>query len=240
MRCPYCRTEIRVSGRFCPHCGRQIFGLPVPPTASPAAGAFQPPAPPPGPPRPPTAAAQPQVRLATSEVIGKTCPFDQFPISQSDTVILCPECGVPHHADCWRENGGCTTYGCARSPSSAPAVQAGSGPAHTYGYQNPVRPSRRTRLDPMEPALALMATEVERHAGNALLWAIIGLFCCPILSIIGFFMALAVFATLARTGIESASARTKAAFAIVVGTLACGVWATILLALVQGGQGPSY
>ena len=29
MRCPFCRQNIRIQGRFCPRCGEQIFGLPV-------------------------------------------------------------------------------------------------------------------------------------------------------------------------------------------------------------------
>lgn len=28
-------------------------------------------------------------------------------------MIVCPACNIPHHAECWRENGGCTTYGCS-------------------------------------------------------------------------------------------------------------------------------
>jgi len=43
---------------------------------------------------------------------GKTCPFCQFPIKADSAVAVCKECGIPHHLECWQENGKCTTFGC--------------------------------------------------------------------------------------------------------------------------------
>lgn len=43
--------------------------------------------------------------------IGKICPYCQFAISQHSEVIVCSECNMPHHRECWNENGGCTTFG---------------------------------------------------------------------------------------------------------------------------------
>ncbi len=40
------------------------------------------------------------------------CPICCTGFSDDDTVVLCPNCGMPHHKDCWTENGGCSTYGC--------------------------------------------------------------------------------------------------------------------------------
>jgi len=31
-------------------------------------------------------------------------------------MTVCPECGIPHHTDCWNENGGCTVWGCRAAP----------------------------------------------------------------------------------------------------------------------------
>lgn len=28
----------------------------------------------------------------------------------------CPSCGIPHHTECWQENGGCTVLGCTAGP----------------------------------------------------------------------------------------------------------------------------
>lgn len=46
------------------------------------------------------------------DYIGKICPFCKTEILEGDAVKVCPECGIPHHAACWKENKGCTTFGC--------------------------------------------------------------------------------------------------------------------------------
>ncbi len=53
--------------------------------------------------------------------IGKTCPFCQFPLKADSEVLKCPACKVPHHKECWQENGGCTTFGC-RETACQPAA----------------------------------------------------------------------------------------------------------------------
>lgn len=47
-----------------------------------------------------------------NEYVGKTCPYCKTEIKEGDEVQVCPECGIPHHAACWEENHGCTTFGC--------------------------------------------------------------------------------------------------------------------------------
>ena len=44
---------------------------------------------------------------------GATCPVCCTPFAEDDTVKLCPDCKTPHHMECWEENRGCSTYGCA-------------------------------------------------------------------------------------------------------------------------------
>lgn len=46
----------------------------------------------------------------------KTCPYCQSKIKQGADFIVCPNCGTPHHKECWNENLGCTTYGCFQNP----------------------------------------------------------------------------------------------------------------------------
>lgn len=46
------------------------------------------------------------------DAIGRICPYCRFPLKHGAQVATCPACNLPHHADCWCENGGCTTYGC--------------------------------------------------------------------------------------------------------------------------------
>lgn len=42
-----------------------------------------------------------------------TCPICCCEIADGDDVVVCPDCKTPHHRDCWEENHGCSTYGCA-------------------------------------------------------------------------------------------------------------------------------
>ncbi len=44
--------------------------------------------------------------------IGKTCPYCQFSIKSESDIAVCSACSIPHHQECWQENGGCTTFGC--------------------------------------------------------------------------------------------------------------------------------
>ncbi len=41
------------------------------------------------------------------------CPICYTPFDELDTVIICADCLTPHHKECWDENHGCSTYGCA-------------------------------------------------------------------------------------------------------------------------------
>ncbi|MDI6784251.1 MAG: RDD family protein, partial [bacterium] len=71
-------------------------------------------------PYPPTASSpsdRPEIEITLpkstpADVVGKTCPFCQFPIKPGDNPVICSYCGIPHHHDCWQENRGCTTFGC--------------------------------------------------------------------------------------------------------------------------------
>lgn len=51
--------------------------------------------------------------------VGKTCPYCQTPIKPGVPVAVCSACGMPHHAECWRENGRCTTFGCGGQPAGS-------------------------------------------------------------------------------------------------------------------------
>jgi len=50
------------------------------------------------------------------KIAGKICPFCQTVLNENDHAFTCSACGAPHHADCWNENDGCTTYGCQGRP----------------------------------------------------------------------------------------------------------------------------
>lgn len=35
------------------------------------------------------------------------CPVCNNPFNQDDDAVFCPECGTPHHRECWKKNGRC-------------------------------------------------------------------------------------------------------------------------------------
>ncbi|MHB0935561.1 MAG: RING finger protein [Armatimonadota bacterium] len=63
--------------------------------------------------------------MSSSDIfVGKTCPYCQTPIKPGAAVSVCSACEMPHHAECWQENGRCTTFGCAGRPTGAGAAAA--------------------------------------------------------------------------------------------------------------------
>jgi len=57
-------------------------------------------------------AADLQVAPAGPRDGGKRCGVCQTQIAELEPVGRCPRCEALHHAECWNENGGCSSYGC--------------------------------------------------------------------------------------------------------------------------------
>ena len=53
-----------------------------------------------------------------NKYIGKICPYCKTEIKESDEVVVCSVCDMPHHKDCWIDNQGCTTFGCTGTIST--------------------------------------------------------------------------------------------------------------------------
>jgi len=52
------------------------------------------------------------------------CPYCRMPFDEaSPPKIFCTACGMPHHEDCYQENGGCTVFGCKCAPADDPKLQ---------------------------------------------------------------------------------------------------------------------
>jgi len=47
-----------------------------------------------------------------NDYVGKVCPFCKTKFQLGDDIVVCSECDMPHHKECWVENQGCTTFGC--------------------------------------------------------------------------------------------------------------------------------
>mgnify|MGYP001090271951 CR=1 FL=1 len=54
-----------------------------------------------------------------NEYIGKYCPYCKTKFTENDEIVICSQCDMPHHKDCWIDNGGCTTFGCLGTIKSA-------------------------------------------------------------------------------------------------------------------------
>jgi len=58
--------------------------------------------------------------------VGKICPVCKQEFNELSQVTVCPDCGIPHHTECWEMNRGCSTFGCAQQGSvkiEKPAVR---------------------------------------------------------------------------------------------------------------------
>jgi hypothetical protein len=169
------------------------------------------------------------LHAAAGEEIGKTCPYCRFPLKPGEQVMTCPACKVPHHADCWRENQGCTTYGCqgvtaAPAPSAPPVLRpTGVGPSPTsYGAPD---------------FGSLQQTEFVGRSNNALTLAIIGMFCCAPLSLIGLFMGISILGDMKRMNVNAPGPHGKAVASIVIGILACVGWLIWLIGMAANQRG---
>ncbi|MEN6546556.1 MAG: RING finger protein [Armatimonadia bacterium] len=174
------------------------------------------------------------VHPATEEEIGKTCPYCRFPLKPGEQVMTCPACKLPHHADCWAENQGCTTYGCRGvAPTPAPTFGGGGGLPTT----RPVTPQRPVADVLGEMGFNPQEAELDGRGTTALIIAILGiLVCClPGPGVVAIVMGARILADANIRRLTAASARSKAIWAIVLGSV--GVLANIAAIVMMAGRG---
>lgn len=64
-----------------------------------------------------------------SDHAGRACTFCRETIASDDEIVVCPRCRQVHHADCWRQNGGCGKTGCAQTAKAVVGERPpGDGP----------------------------------------------------------------------------------------------------------------
>ncbi len=82
------------------------------------------------------------------------CPYCRYPLDSGQAQVACRRYGHRHHADCWRDNGGCAIYGCG-STTSDPVQDDGVvlyPPLDEPGYsQHEVWPSPDALPPPSPP-----------------------------------------------------------------------------------------
>lgn len=78
-----------------------------------------------------------------SNYTGCHCPVCGKVFAQGDDIVVCPECGAPHHRSCWRELGRCAheeKHGAGESWSAAapkPSPSQATAPCPRCGSNNP-------------------------------------------------------------------------------------------------------
>jgi hypothetical protein len=62
---------------------------------------------------------------ADASTAGRLCSICQTTIIAGERICTCPHCTLPFHGECWKENRGCSAYGCegaSKVEQKAPAV----------------------------------------------------------------------------------------------------------------------
>ena len=100
-----------------------------------------------------------------------TCPYCREPLS-AGSVQECPTCHLPHHADCWEENHGCTVFGCASAPGDEPrlAVSTAEAGTTTHGANGAFVPPYPVPPPPMPPMPPLSGVTLPFAAAPIVNW----------------------------------------------------------------------
>src|SRR5262245_8287875 len=70
------------------------------------------------------------------------CPYCRMPFDEdAPPRIFCTACGMPHHEDCYQENGGCTVFGCPHAPADDPKLQVSYSDLNAIAMPSPVMPA---------------------------------------------------------------------------------------------------
>jgi len=160
--------------------------------------------------------------IAGPGIAGKTCPYCQTPIKPNVPVHVCDACGIPHHLECWQQNGGCTTFGCSGAGTAGVQVNTGPPvfpPAYGQQPQQYFQPSYQPGYRAPDYPAALIQN-IRDYLVESIL---VTLFCCPLLGIIAI--------------VYSVQARTKKSVGDYTGALAAAniaktlVWVSLGLVL---------
>lgn len=88
------------------------------------------------------------------------CPFCRAPI-EGDEVPECPDCGIPHHLECWIENNGCSIPGCSQAPDDEPKMSVNSPGTGSQGE------ARRVPMAAFPAGQGLPVTSIDRCAAKS-------------------------------------------------------------------------
>jgi TM2 domain-containing membrane protein YozV len=92
------------------------------------------------------------------------CPYCRMPFDEaSPPRIFCTACGMPHHEDCYQENGGCTVFGCKRAPADDPKLQVSQSDLSAVSV--PVQPYAPVQYAPAVQPAPVQGYQPSRYSG---------------------------------------------------------------------------
>jgi TM2 domain-containing membrane protein YozV len=103
------------------------------------------------------------------------CPYCRTNIAAGDEPLICEDCGVAHHADCYAENGGCTIFGCSKAPADEPKVSVSTPELAVASGPPPARVERRLPPPPPPGVTPPPATAADlQHVANRVVPSMFG------------------------------------------------------------------
>jgi hypothetical protein len=79
-------------------------------------------------------------RTATAADTASVCGVCQCAVAEGEVVGSCPACASVSHEECWKENGGCSVYGCAKMPQTVKDAAADARPQTYWGQETKTCP----------------------------------------------------------------------------------------------------
>ena len=79
---------------------------------------------------------------ASALAVAELCSICQTPIESDEPKTECSKCGLPFHEECWRENMGCSAYGCpnVNALKTGPDIRITSAPPPPASVLHAVEP----------------------------------------------------------------------------------------------------
>ncbi len=77
--------------------------------------------------------ATPVTSAALEATGAAVCPICQSGIQPGESTVKCPGCDLVHHEECWKEIGGCGTFGCSQAPAVEKSEQAAAAALTAWG-----------------------------------------------------------------------------------------------------------
>jgi hypothetical protein len=80
------------------------------------------------------------VHPASDAEAGPLCSICQTGIVGGESIGPCSSCGSTFHEECWKENGGCAVYGCAKMPQTVKDENPPFAPQSYWGQDEKICP----------------------------------------------------------------------------------------------------